>query len=137
LGRPAPGARLFAALGAGERRPRAGGSPGPLPPGARPLSPPSTHLPGGRPPLLLYVPVDQKGGSAMNDVKRSQRPPVGQGGFTLIELMGLVAIIGILAAIAIALYANVGNGARTAKAQADTAALACAVRLYAAHMGTL
>jgi len=73
----------------------------------------------------------------MNNVKRSQRRPVGQGGFTLIELMGVVAFIGILAAIVIGLYANVGRGARPAKAQVDTAALACAVRLYADHMGTL
>src|SRR5215471_9929267 len=109
----------------------------PVPSQSRHLSCTCAQLSTGRPPLLLYVPVDPKGGFAMNDVKRSQRRPVGQGGFTLIELLIVVAVISIVATLAVPLYANEEARARVAKVQAEIRTLACAVNLYAAHMGTL
>ncbi|HSE92343.1 MAG TPA: prepilin-type N-terminal cleavage/methylation domain-containing protein [Methylomirabilota bacterium] len=58
-------------------------------------------------------------------------------GFTLIELMIVVAIIGIIAAIAFPLYAGLTGKARLTKAQADTRTIVTAVNMYWAHMETL
>jgi type II secretion system protein G len=58
-------------------------------------------------------------------------------GFTLIELMIVVAVIGILAAISIPLYGSVQQRARVSKVQADLRAIASAVSAYQAHTGNL
>jgi prepilin-type N-terminal cleavage/methylation domain-containing protein len=56
-------------------------------------------------------------------------------GFTIIELLVVVAIIGILATIAIPKFADANSSARGAKVQADLRTIDSAAQLYYASAG--
>ena len=74
----------------------------------------------------------------MFDLWRKRTVVRGTGvGLTLIDLMVVVSVIGVVAALAIPLHANAEARDRIEKAQSDLEMLAVAVKTYAVHMGTL
>jgi prepilin-type N-terminal cleavage/methylation domain-containing protein len=60
-----------------------------------------------------------------------------QRGFTIIELLVVVAVLAVLTLISFTVYSNVQSRSRLAKAQADTRALASAIGTFEAHMGQM
>lgn len=56
-----------------------------------------------------------------------------QKGFTLVELMVVIAIIGILAAVAVPKFSTATNSAQIAKAHSDLAAIDSAITMYEAN----
>jgi type II secretion system protein G len=78
-----------------------------------------------------------QGGTVMMHFRSRRLSRGSERGFTLIELMIVVAILGILAAIAIPLYNNVQQRARVAKAQGDVRTVGSAISVYSAHTGAL
>ncbi len=58
-------------------------------------------------------------------------------GFTLVELLVVVAVIAILSTISLTMFHNVQSRSRVAKAQADTRTMASAVGAFQAHMGQM
>lgn len=60
-----------------------------------------------------------------------------QRGFTIIELMVVVAVLAVLTLISFTIYHNVQSRSRLAKAQADTHTMAGAIGAFQAHMGQM
>lgn len=58
-------------------------------------------------------------------------------GFTLVEIMVVVAVIGILAMITIPVYESMSRRSRLTRAENDAQVLVRAVAVYVAHMGQL
>jgi type IV pilus assembly protein PilA len=60
-----------------------------------------------------------------------------QAGFTLVELLVVIAVLGVLTTIAMTVYHNVQARSRVAKAEADTRTLSDAIGTFNAHMGQM
>ena len=60
----------------------------------------------------------------------------GEGGFTLVELMVVIAIMGVLAAIAIPRFSGATDRADAAKVEADMSTMASALEVYRVNHGS-
>ena len=60
-----------------------------------------------------------------------------QAGFTLVELLVVIAVLGVLTTIAMTIYNNVQARSRVAKAEADTRTLSDTIGTFSAHMGQM
>ena len=67
------------------------------------------------------------------NIRKSMR---GQKGFTLVELMVVIAIIGVLAAIAVPMFTDSTDSAKAARVQADLRTVESALQLYYADNGS-
>ncbi len=63
-------------------------------------------------------------------------PISNQRGFTLLEMMIVISIVGVLAAVAVPRFTNVLSMANTARVQSDLQVLNSAIVLYQAENGT-
>jgi prepilin-type N-terminal cleavage/methylation domain-containing protein len=61
-------------------------------------------------------------------------PRRGDQGFSLIEILIVVAIVGVIATIVVPLYVNFLTRARIAKAESDVTAIVSAVSVFPGHM---
>ena len=66
---------------------------------------------------------------------RKRRCPLGEEGFTLLEMLLVICIIGVLAAVAVPKFSQSMTLANTSKIQADLSTLNTAVGLYRAEKG--
>ncbi|MDM8523379.1 type II secretion system major pseudopilin GspG [Desulfococcaceae bacterium HSG8] len=72
----------------------------------------------------------------MNIIKKLSKKMVSSQGFTLIELMVVIVILGILAGLIIPNIMEAPDEAKAAKAKMDIAALDTALKMYKLHNGT-
>ncbi len=95
----------------------------------------SAHAPGGIRHSIPPGPVRSTGITGSGRVIDRSRVPASPSGFTLIELMIVLVVVGILAAIAIPNFLSMQDRAREARVKACMHNLQCAIEDYAVTSG--